>query len=148
MKILGVDPGPSESAIVLWDTTTELIICKGHHLNDYLLPQLRHGGIIRPLFDYIVVEDISFQNKKVGGETFSTAKFIGRIQEAMHPSETWLIRRSSVTNHFCRFGGGDSGIKKALKEKYPVESKRVKGHEWSAWAVALFFAEMTLKGKI
>lgn len=85
MIILAVDPGTTHSGVVLYDADQHVVlIAEGAYPNTELLEVIRIGdGSLGDIaFDVFVIEDIQGMGLVVGGTTFTTAKWIGRLQEA------------------------------------------------------------------
>lgn len=146
MKIIAIDPGPEQSATLLWEEN-KILTC-GIYPNKVVLASL-------PLVETeaIAIEMIASYGMSVGKEVFETCLWIGRFMERA-PKEPQLIYRRDVKLHHCynaratdsnirqaildRFGGKDAaiGLKAAPGPLYGVKS-----HIWSALAIALLVAD-------
>jgi hypothetical protein len=84
--VLAIDPGPSNSAWVLWDG--ERILDKGVELNEGVLARISdlwfdlHG---RP--EVLAIEKVVSYGMPVGAETFETWVWTGRFIQAWAPGE-------------------------------------------------------------
>ncbi len=149
MKILGIDPGPEQSASVLWDTEEKRILGHSQAENGLFKVGIKiawHEGE----FEICAIEDVSYYGKVLNRSTFDTLKMIGRLLEICDPY-TALVEFPSIAYHFCnsRRGVKTSQINKVLEDKYGGKGTKknpgplygIKEHEWSALSVALYYAE-------
>ena len=148
VRILAIDPGPTESAFVLWDG--EGIWDKGKHDNEYMR-QLIPGYIGDA--DYLVIEKIACYGMAVGASVFSTCVWSGRFMERWLAfggtnSEPTIIHitRNEVKNHLCHSSkANDANIRAALidrlgepgTKKNPGATYGVSKDIWAALAVGL-----------
>jgi hypothetical protein len=146
MTLIGIDPGTTESAYVIWDGTL-----RGCAIlpNQELLEKLMGDDFKDvPMF----IEMIASYGMPVGKETFETVFWIGRFVEVWDIKELpWtLVYRQEVKLHHCHATKAkDSNIAQALRDKYgkPGSPKKpgplfgVKSHIWSALAVATYAYE-------
>jgi hypothetical protein len=152
MRILGIDPGPKQSAFVNWDSEAQKIISKGISLNDDLAVSLRHA--LDYQVDRLCVEMIASMGMPVGKEVFETVLFIGQVKEIwsrLYPlNAVHLIYRREIKIHFCQsMRAKDGNIRQALIDrlgvpgvkKSPGKLYRVKADEWQALALCIFFQE-------
>ena len=142
MKLLAIDPGPQESAWVLWDGEIRL---KDKVPNERLLTMLRGGGDPR---DRCAIEMIAHYGTGMpaGAEVFDTCVWIGRFMQAFGADRTTLVKRHEVKTHLCGSQRAkDGNIRQALIDRLgPQGTKRapgrtygVSGDVWSALAVAV-----------
>ncbi len=145
MKVIGLDPGCSESGLVVWDGER---VC--HSIiapNEEIIRTLRIWSAM-----HLVVEMISGMGMTVGQTTFETCVWIGRFIEAFDPSGELIHRvpRGEVKMHLCgnmrakdknvrqslldRFGGKKAAIG---KKAAPGPLYGVTSHKLSALAVCL-----------
>lgn len=146
MKILGIDPGTEQSAYVIWDTETERIVDHGQLKNRDFRVEM-YG--INDQFK-CVIEDVSFYGKVLNISTFETLKFIGRLQEIFWDRHTFVYF-PDIAYHFCnsRRGVKTSNINAVLTARFggkgtkknPGKLYGIKEHEWSALAVAVYYAD-------
>ena len=145
---IGIDPGSTESGIVVWqaDAVALAEVWPNRKLRDWL----KFTGPGYPL----KIEAITSFGMPVGAEVFETAYFIGRLLElweTMHPEfPAQLIPRREVKLFWCgnmrakdphirqaiidRFGGKEKAIG---RKACPGPLYNVAGHCWSALAIAL-----------
>ncbi len=145
----GLDPGPVESALVLWDG--EQIVDAYQQPNEYIMPQVLD---LTARHSLLVIEQIASYGMAVGETTFETVFWSGRFAQA-HLSQggQWSrIKRLEVKLHLChdsrakdanirqaildRFGGRDKALG---KKKAPGPLYGISGDLWSALAVALTY---------
>lgn len=154
MNILAIDPGPEESAYVIYDTSTRHLLKFAKLPNPELLPQV--GGHVATMFaDHLVIEQVASFGMAVGAEVFETVFWSGRFAQAWERrGGTWTrIKRMEVKMSLCHdsrakdpnirqaiidvFGGKDFAIG---RKKTPGPLFGVAGDCWSALAVALTHA--------
>lgn len=149
LTILAVDPGPNESAMVIYDYGINLCIMEANdRLRDrlrYLAENMKIVGDSRLL----AIEKIESYGMAVGAEVFATCIETGRFIEAWG-GEFRLVPRREVKLHHChssratdanirqvlidRYGGKDAAIG---KKQSPGPLYAIKSHLWSALAIAL-----------
>lgn len=148
--VIGIDPGPTESGIVIWqaDAVALAEVWPNRKLRDWL----RFTSPAYPL----KIEALACYGMSVGAEVFETAYFIGRLLELWEtrdfpPKPAQLIPRREVKLFWCgdlrakdsnirqaiidRFGGKERAIG---RKAYPGPLYSVAGHCWSALAIALY----------
>jgi hypothetical protein len=132
--ILALDPGPKQSAYVLWDG--KRIIEHDKVNNDTLL------SFHRPC--QRVIEMIASYGMPVGVEVFETVRWVGRFEQAWGGAE--LMFRRDVKLHLCRDSRAkDSNIRQALVDRFGIKgTKNAKGityglnkDTWQAFALAV-----------
>lgn len=152
MRVLGIDPGTTESAYCLWDG--ERVIEGAIFPNGDLLK------LLRDCFwecDVIAVEKIASYGMAVGAEVFETCVWTGRfVQACPRPEDVIRIPRLDVKVHLCKSARAkDANISQALKDRFgDVGTKKnpgrlfgVKSHIWAALAVAVTVYDMkSLRG--
>ncbi len=150
MNILAIDPGPIKSAYVLWDGKS----ITGHGILDNV--QLKSEIISgRSGEEYLVIEMIASYGMPAGKSLFETCLWIGRFLEAWEnfEGEAKLIYRKDVKMHFCNsMRAKDSNIRQALIDRFgkpgtkksPGKLYGIKKDEWSALALAIYFADMRI----
>lgn len=146
MRILAIDPGPSQSAYVLWD---------GSHVEDKgILP---NGELATALSgNYICFEesDITLFLEMIGHygtgmpagkEVFDTCVWIGRFIECW-PWKHELILRPTIKTHLCGSSRAkDANVRQSLIDRFGSPGTKsaqgplygIKSHMWSALAVAV-----------
>lgn len=136
MRILGIDPGPYDSAYVIWDGTHLL---EHGFLSNVLLQQRLSGNG----YDEVAIEWITCYGKVVGKDVFRTCAEIGRFD---HERTAQLIERREIRLHLCDTArAGDPQVRRALLDRFGEQGTKknpgvlygIKGHEWSALAVAV-----------
>ena len=142
--ILAIDPGPVQSAYVLWDG--HVVVEHGKLANDKMLEVL----IERTYATVLVIEMIASYGMPVGAEVFETCVWIGRFEQAWG-GVTARLKRQDVKLHLCGSPRAkDANIRQALIDRLgPPGTKRepgathgVKADVWAALAVAVTFGDM------
>lgn len=140
--ILGIDPGTTESAYILWDGTVKE---KGFLPNAeilFMLRMLHNEGTWRP--NGIAIEMIASMGMAVGQETFDTCLWIGRFIERAHIKPR-LVYRKEIKMHFCGTPRAkDTNVRQSLIDRHGAPGTKnnpgtlygVSKHIWSALAVA------------
>ena len=148
MKILGIDPGSSESGYVLWDTETKVPIESQYVLNIFLME-----GIVRDKkADVVAIERIRGYGIVAGDDTFNTCEWVGRFDLAAAASgkQVHLIPRKDIKRHLCgNTTTNDKYIRQALIDRFgDVGTKKkpgplygISGHLWAALAVCITCAD-------
>ncbi len=151
--ILAIDPGPTESAYVLY--ADRAIESFAKLPNDRILTMLRSVGTdiesVFRLADVLVIEKIASYGMPVGEEVFETCRISGRFAEAWGQATEW-ITRGQVKMHLCQsMRAKDGNVRQALIDLFGGESARgkkatpgplygISGDCWSALAVAVTYA--------
>lgn len=152
MRLIGLDPGTTESAWVMIDNGVPVEHEK--EPNAVVLQNLRLGYWGMPL---LCIEGIASYGMPVGKEVFETVRWTGRFQEAWE-SRTGMVRivyRREVKLFLCEsVKANDASIRAAIIDRYggkdaaigvkarPGPLYGIKADRWSALAVAL-----TVEGK-
>ena len=150
MIVIGVDPGPTQSAFVVWDG--ERVMDKGIASNRWIRGYLpSYGNQLVVIHSKVVVfEQVESFGMAVGRDVFETVFETGRMFQVVARVAQRLSRKA-VKMHLChsmrakdsniraalidRFGGSKAaaiGLKKTPGPLYGVRS-----HEWSALALAV-----------
>ena len=152
MTIFAIDPGPEQSAWVLWDGET--VIEHAKWPNAHLCEFLRLDDCLPTT---VVIEWIASYGMPVGAEVFDTARWVGRFQEAVEARkrDTHLLVRREVKLHLCgQARAKDANIRQALLDRFGGKAKaigkksdqgplyRLKGDEWAALGVAVTFRDL------
>ena len=152
MKILAIDPGPQESALVEWD---------GHNI---LMAKIFNNWNLRAFLHYhddlanryLVQEKIVSLGMPVGQSVFETAYWIGIFAEAFMANcntsdpVTQCVRlpRMAVKMNLCQNSRAkDSNIRQALIDRFgPPRTKKepgltygLKKDLWAAFGLAVTF---------
>lgn len=149
--ILAIDPGPTESAWLVYNPFTGGIRSFAKVDNDHILGFLR--GALAPNVTTVVIEQIESFGMPVGREVFETVRWSGRFEEACGRPVEYLPRRA-VKLQLCgssrakdpnvrqavldRYGGKDRAIG---KKSAPGPLYGIHGDVWSALAVAITWSE-------
>ena len=113
-KIIAIDPGPKQSAYVIWDG--ESIHRKDIVKNDALV-YLFYGEY--PL----VIEQVRSYGMPVGADVFDTVHWSGRFHQAW-AGEVHLMPRKDVKMHLCQnMRAKDSNIIQALVDRFAYGQK-------------------------
>lgn len=148
MIVVGLDPGPTESALA-WYADGEPL--RGEILPNAMLRDRLRRADLRGA-ELLAVEMVACYGMPVGAETFETCVWIGRFVEAWGRPFV-LIPRLKVKMHLCHDSRAkDGNVRQALIDRIgPQGTKRapgptygLRGHIWSAVAVAITAAEAPL----
>ena len=147
--ILALDPGPTESAWVLWDGSKLEAFAK--EPNDTVLARVKH---VRGNTAACVIEQVCSYGMAVGAEVFDTVFWSGRFAEAYGAEHVHRVPRLKVKLHLChdsrakdgnirqalidRFGGKDAAIGKKAS---PGPLYGVSGDCWAALALAVTWVD-------
>ena len=147
MRIIAIDPGTTQSAMVVWDTRFNEFFHKEIMSNEDMLRWLRG---FEGIYDIVVIEGIASYGMPVGREIFKTCYMIGRIMEIAHTYE--LVYRKDIKMHFCgTTRAKDSNIRQALIDRFGAPGTKknpnpitygIKKDLWSALAVGIFYADI------
>jgi hypothetical protein len=138
--VLGIDPGTTESAWVLWDGSRVL---KGGILQNEDLRYILAGDELK--HTHAAVEMVACYGMPVGREVFETCVWIGRFSEYI---DAEMVFRRDVKLHLCNSAKAkDANIRQALIDKHghvgtknnPGPLYGVKSHLWAALAVAVYW---------
>jgi len=166
--ILGIDPGPVTSGVVLYDPVQGKVVEAWAKMPTYAVlvsARLRSmAGVHLDVWDlvnaHLAMEHIVSYGAKIGGETIDTIEPIGRIKEAW----SWIDEnatyksRPDILEHITgnrkatpaecnyqlskRFGGKDVAVG---TKKQPGPLYGVTSHAWSALAVAVVASDLLRK---
>lgn len=148
MRILAIDPGTTESGIVLYDNSwigAEIgfaLVCP----NDEVLHLIQSDRYAEQL----AIEMVASFGMPVGEEVFQTVLWTGRFQQRWMDTHAGkpvrLVKRMEVKMHLCHSPKAkDGNVRQALVDKLgapgskskPGPTYGVKSHCWSALAVAV-----------
>lgn len=157
--ILAIDPGPAESAFVLYDEHNRKVSDFWKEDNGLVLrrvEKLERNGYATSL----VIEMIASYGMPVGREVFETCVWIGRFVQAWrrrhsngYENSHDFMYRSQVKNHLCgSMRAKDSNVRQALidafggskaigTKKQPGPLYGIKGDMWQALGVAVTYAD-------
>lgn len=138
MNILGIDPGNTQSAFVVYDTDAQGIVVSGIDPNEKLLGNLKYFNSItvNPF-----IEMVASYGMTVGKEVFDTVFWIGQFYREMvladmSPS---LIYRKEVKLMLCNdLRAKDKNIRQACLDRLGKDRcKGIAKDMWSALAICL-----------
>lgn len=142
MRLLAIDPGPEESAYVLWDGVRPEEF--GKVPNSELVVRLT--GDLGGICNRAAIEMIASYGMAVGASVFETCVWIGRFMEAFGAERCDRLTRNEIKNHLCHSSKAkDSNIRAALIDRLGAPgTKKVPGvtyglakDTWAACAVAV-----------
>jgi hypothetical protein len=157
--ILGIDPGPKQSAYVVWNWRGNMIHSYGILDNNDFLFMVRNptttvptiyinpAQLVEPLIP--VIEMVQSFGMPVGKEIFETVLLVGRLVE-IFAGEAKLVYRKDIKIHFCQTNrANDANIRRVLIDRFgePGTKKNkgmlygIKKDSWSALAVAVYYAD-------
>jgi len=161
-RILGVDPGTTESGVVVWDSETNDVLERYITSNAGIRNRLRRQKRLRGI-GVLVVE--SMTPYAAGYTTMDTVLHIGQLIECARGIGWNLhqITRQAVVKHICGKKakddkrGADARVREALLRRFPasgggktpqvgIKDKPgplygMKTHMWAALAVAITWLE-------
>lgn len=145
MRVLGLDPGPEKSAMVLWDGSLYSHLYAG---NEEILAALKAEARMAPVrpAPQLVIEKIASFGMPVGAEVFETVFWSGRFAEAYGIHSVDRVTRGEVKMHLCHsMRAKDGNVRQALIDRFGAVGSKNKrgplygmaGDLWSALAVAV-----------
>jgi hypothetical protein len=143
-SIMGVDPGPDQSAYVIFGTSgiaASEIVQNEEMLNVFWR--------YRESCPYVFCEHIASYGMAVGASVFETCVWIGRFWQRSfdHAFHFRRVFRRDIKLHLCNSPRAkDANVRQALLDrlgpqgtkKAPGPTYGVKSHEWAALAVAVY----------
>lgn len=156
MRLLAIDPGNEESALLIYDTDTREPVHwikaenAWHRAALGVLPQLKA--------DALAIEMVASYGMPVGASVFETCVEAGRfieLWENLHKGHLALrVYRREVKLHLCNSARAkDANVRQALLDRYggkdaavgrkasPGPLHGITGDVWSALAIAVTVAE-------
>lgn len=154
MRFLAIDPGPEQSAWLIYDSH------KKAPVNYASWAKQDNAAILGRLHQFadwgvhvLAVEMIASYGMPVGAEVFETCVWIGRFIERWKGSHE-LVYRLDVKKHICNDGRAkDANVRQALIDRYGGKEKAIgrkatpgplyglSGDCWAALGVAVTVAE-------
>lgn len=143
-EVIGLDPGPEKSAVVMIDAEGIWQNVLHYRENDFILHWLKGPMRQFPL----VIEKIASFGMPVGADVFETVYWSGRFAEAYGAEHVYRITRGEVKMHLCQsMRAKDSNIRQSLIDRFgkpgtkknPGKLFGISGDLWSALAVAVTF---------
>ena len=115
VRILAIDPGPLESAWVIYEDATRRVCSHAKVENDEVLAMLS----LSPDCHEVVIEMVACYGMAVGAEVFETVFWIGRFWEiARRDIGVTRLYRKDVKMHLCNsMRAKDGNIRQALIDK-------------------------------
>lgn len=167
--ILGIDPGPTTSGVVLYDPARGIVLeADAKMISARIMQMLRgncfqfDGSRVYPMDDnlHLAMETIVSYGARIGMETIANIELIGRIKEAWsdRDDDTTYLSRPDILGHLTgRRNAKEADCADRLKEMHgglgAVGTKKAPGplygvtsHAWSALAVAVVAAQRIEKG--
>ena len=141
MIVFGIDPGPQESAFVVWDG--KAILDYGILKNDAMIALVIEAGVRVGKYNY-AIEGVQSYGKAVGASIFKTCYMIGRILEAaivrQEDEDECVVHRPAIKAWLCGDSRAkDKDVRASLISMFGKEvTKNCTGHVWSAFAVAAY----------
>jgi len=159
-RVIAIDPGPTESAVVLWDGEKIISSCDMPNENivealaewDEAIPE---WDTERPLdTDYVcAIEQLRGFGVLASDAIFDTCWWSGRFAQAFGMKRTHMIPRKKAAAHICGTGGisKDQFVREAIIQRFggkekAVGSKKSPGilygissHKWAALCIALYY---------
>ena len=142
MDVLAIDPGPAQSAFVVWDG--EQIVKSQIAPNEALIDAIRKTGLWA---DACIIEQIKSYGMSVSDSIFDTVYWTGRFCEAWGNKGFFdRMPRMTVKMHLCHNSRAkDSNIRQALIDRFgaPGTKKQqgltygLKDDLWAAFAIAV-----------
>ena len=154
LLLLAIDPGPTESAWVVWDG--ERIIEHGKAECAEVLNVMRSGRCLT----HVVCERIRSYGMPAGAELFETAEWCGRYQQAAVDQGIqwcWMTRKDVKLNLCGQTRAKDANIRQAIIDRFggsiaigrkasPGPLYGTSGDVWAALAVALTWCDLRTVG--
>jgi hypothetical protein len=149
MIVIGIDPGPTESAFVIWDGVK---VRQFGNMNNEEMRQYLDGDHENVPDDMpvCVIEQIRGFGVMASDKLFDTCWWSGRFYEA-YPGESVMLPRKEAAAHVCGQGGisKDGFVREALIARFgPPGNKKQPGmlygissHVWAALAVAVTYLD-------
>lgn len=150
---IGIDPGSTESAYVIWDGKEIIDKAKVH--NHELLSLLKNSNIIQEA----VIEQIASYGMAVGETVFDTVFWSGRLAQVLKERNilTSRLKRKEIVTHLCGTSRAkDSNVIQALIDRFAKDTpNKGKGSKkdpgffygfskdiWQAFAVTIAWCDL------
>lgn len=151
MKIIAIDPGDKQSAVVVWDGRVihDSFILDNETISIWLSDKRNYSPTYMP----VVCEMIASYGMAVGETVFETCVWIGRFWDRAG-SAFHRIKRKDVKMHLCgSMRAKDSNIRQALIDRFGSPGTRanpgltygLKKDLWAAFAVAVTWHDLNCK---
>lgn len=143
MTLLAIDPGPVESAYVIWNGS---VILEARKIpNAEMLALVMDGArALTPMS--LVIEMIASYGMAVGKDVFETCVWIGKFEQAWGAPSARAFRKD-VKLHLCgSYRAKDPNVRQALIDRFgapgtkknPGVTYGLSSDRWAAFAVAVF----------
>lgn len=141
MIILAIDPGPTKSAWLTFDTETDDPVNWGHDTNEAVLDNINYQDVVYA--ERLVLEQVAAMGMDVGKDVFETVFWTGRFfqgwNERMRYSETRekmdhadRIKRMEVKMHICHDSRAkDKNIRQSIIDMYGGDIVAITGAKCS-----------------
>ena len=159
MIYVGIDPGPTETAVVWFDSKTDKIVCRYLGPNEEVRGLLTANSTLDASYN---CEMIASYGMAVGKSVFETCLFIGELKEfckSLLFNPLNLIYRKDIKMAFCgTCRAKDKNIRQYLIDRFPasgggkipqIGTKAKPGplfgisqDLWSALAVSVYAADL------
>lgn len=152
-RILAIDPGPTESAYLLYEDGRPIQFGKRDNSD-----VLRECSVAHPDVAILIIEQVAAMGMAVGAEVFETVFWSGRFAQAW--GGQWdRVKRHEVKIHLCgNMRAKDANIRASLIDRYgpgkelAIGTKKkpgplygLSGDCWSALAIAVTYSETRCK---
>lgn len=153
MIVVGVDPGTTQSAVVMFNGKPGIVhmeILSNEDMRERLATSQFSGDKA-----VLVIEQVESFGMAVGKEVFETVFWSGRFAEAWHPRRFDRLPRRIIKQHICHTARAtDSNIRQALLDRFggaqaaigkkstPGPLYGLKSHLWAAFAVAVTWHDL------
>lgn len=157
--ILAIDPGPVESAWVLYQNDQgagaryHAVVAFAKQPNEEVLRRVRNSAGT----DRLVIEMIQSFGMPVGAEVFETCVWIGRFMQAYGGAKCDRLTRATIKSNLCGSAKAkDANIRQALIDRFGGPQcirkggplYKVSGDVWSALAVGVTWADRQRSGLV
>lgn len=127
MIVIGIDPGPEFSALVVWNGSE--ILEKHYRETDFIVEWLYRKRDNSPEPPMLVIEKVVSYGMAIGESTLGTIYCYGRFAEAYGIQSVHLMPRVEVKKHICHSGAAkDTNIRTSLIDRFgPPGTKKSPG---------------------
>ena len=150
MTVIGLDPGPSFSARVVYNG--EIVVDEDIISNEDMLTLLLESHASD---EVLAIEMVESFGMAVGREVFETVFWSGRFAQAWAPARVDRLSRGVIKQHICHTGRAtDANIRTELIDRFGGQAKAIglrkspgplygiKSHAWAALAVAITWFDL------
>ncbi len=151
-RILAIDPGPDQSAYVVYNSTTSHIGAHEHLPNELMRALVKAYHLSRVIGNRGHLDHMAFEyvcgrgkNSRAGNSVINTARWEGRFLECFGGDEyctgIWRQTVRGCLLYRQNVKSGNAQIRKALKARFGDAVKGFTPHEFAALAVAVTWSE-------